>query len=63
MKAMYAIAYIKAWKSQDFNGVWTCDLAIPVWRSNQVSYEAADIESWSFVRPKEPVSNECEVII
>ena len=23
-----------AWKSQDFKGVWTCDLAIPVRRSN-----------------------------
>ena len=26
MKAIYAIAYIEAWKSQDFNGVWTRDL-------------------------------------
>ena len=25
---------IEAWKSQDFNGVWTRDLAIPVRRSN-----------------------------
>ena len=31
---------IEAWKSQDFNGVWTRDLAIPVRRSNQLSYEA-----------------------
>ena len=30
----------EAWKSQDFNGVWTRDLAIPVRRSNQLSYEA-----------------------
>ena len=30
----------EAWKSQDFNGIWTRDLAIPVWRSNQLSYEA-----------------------
>ena len=30
---IYAIAYIEAWKSQDFNGVWTRDLAIPVRRS------------------------------
>ena len=28
--------HIEAWKSQDFNGVWTCDLAIPVRRSNDV---------------------------
>ena len=31
---------IEAWKSQDFNGVWTRDLAIPVRRTNQLSYEA-----------------------
>ena len=59
MKAIYAIAYIEAWKSQDFNGVWTCDLVIPVRRSNQLSYEATDVGSWSFVGPKEPVRNEC----
>ena len=43
---------IEAWKSQDFNGVWTRDLAIPVRRSNQLSYEATDatdVGSWSFV--------------
>ena len=33
---------VEAWKSQDFNGVWTRDLAIPVRRSNQLSYEATD---------------------
>ena len=27
----------EAWKIQDFNRVWTCDLAIPVRRSNQLS--------------------------
>ena len=53
---------IEAWKSQDFNGVWTRDLAIPVRRSNQLSYEATDVVSWSFVNSKEPVRNECEVI-
>ena len=31
---------IEARKSQDFNGVWTRDLTIPVRRSNQLSYEA-----------------------
>ena len=31
---------VEAWKSQDFNGIWTRDLAIPVRRSNQLSYEA-----------------------
>ena len=53
MKAIYAIAYIEAWKSQDFNQVWTCDLVIPVRRSNQLSYEDTDIASWSFVYRKE----------
>ena len=33
---------IEAWKSQDFGGVWTRDLAIPVRHSNQLSYEATD---------------------
>ena len=33
----------EAWKFQDFNGVWTRDFAIPVRRSNQLSYEATDI--------------------
>ena len=28
---------------QDFNGIWTRDLAIPVLRSNQLSYEATDV--------------------
>ena len=62
MNAIYAIAYLEAWKSQDFNRVLTRDLAIVVRRSNQLSYEATDVESWSFVGPKEPVRNECEVI-
>ena len=53
---------IEAWKSQDCNGVWTLDLAIPVRRSNQLSYEATDVGSWSFVSSNEPVKNGCEVI-
>ena len=61
-KAIYAIVYIKAWKSQDFNRVWTRDLAIAGRRSNQLSYEDTDIGSWLFVGRKEPVRNECEVI-
>ena len=52
--------HIEAWKSQDFNGVWTRDLAIPVRRSNQLSYEAIDVGSWSFVSSNEPVKNGCE---
>ena len=53
---------IEAWKSQDFNGVWARDLAIPVRLSNQLSYEATDVGSWSFVSSNEPVKNGCEVI-
>ena len=54
--------HIEAWKSQDFNGVWTRDLAIPVRRSNQLSYEATDVGSWSFVSSNEPVKNGCDII-
>ena len=48
----------EAWKIQDFNGVWTRDLEIPVRRSNQLSYEATDVGSWSFVGSNVPVRNE-----
>ena len=48
----------EAWKFQDFDAVWTRALAIPVWRSNQLSYEATDIGSWSFVGSHVPVRNE-----
>ena len=53
---------VEVWKSQDFNGVWTRDLAVPLRRSNQLSYEATDFGSWSFVSSSEDVRNECEVI-
>ena len=39
---------IEAWKIQDFNRVWTCDLAIPVRCSNQLSYEATDSGQLSY---------------
>ena len=39
----------EAWEIQDFNGVWTRDLAIPVRRSNQLNYEATNVRNWSFV--------------
>ena len=55
-------AYIEAWKSQDFNGVSTRDLAIRVRRSNLLSYKAPDVGSSSFVSSNEPVTNECEII-
>ena len=48
----------EAWKIQDFNRVWTRDLAIPVRRSNQLSYEATDVGSWSFVGSNGPVRSE-----
>ena len=47
-----------AWTIQDFNGAWTRDLAIPVRRSNQLSFEATDVGSWSFVGSNVPVRNE-----
>ena len=50
--------HIEAWKSLDFNGVWTRDLAIPVQCSNQLSYEATDVGSWSFVGSNKPVRND-----
>ena len=53
---------MEAWKIQESNRAWTRDLAISVRRSNQLSYEATDVESWSFVGCNEPVRNECEVI-
>ena len=62
MNAILAIAYIEAWKSQDFNGVWSRDLAIPVRCSDQLRYEATDVGRWSFVGSNEPVRNECEAI-
>ena len=48
---------IEAWKSKYFNRVWHCDLTIPVWCSNQLSYEATHIGSWTFVSSNEPVRN------
>ena len=62
-----------AWKSQDFTGVWTRDLAIPVRRSNQLSYELSyEAMNWAmkpltlgaghFGSSNEPVKNGREVI-
>ena len=36
----------EAWKSQDFNWVWTRDLVIPVRPSNQLSFEAVVLRRW-----------------
>ena len=42
----------EAWKIQDFNGVWTRDLAIPVRRSNQMGIARSRVQtplkSWIF---------------
>ena len=40
---------------QDFNRVLTCDLAIPVQCSNQLSYEATDVGSRSLLGSQLPV--------
>ena len=50
MNAIKAIAYRSLKKSGLQRGV------------NQLSYEATDVGSWSFVSSNEPVRNECEVI-
>ena len=40
----------EAWKKfHDFNGVWTCDLAITGAMLYQLSYEATDVGSKSIV--------------
>ena len=58
MNAILAIASREAWKIEEFNGVWTHDLAMLVRRSNQLSYEATDVGSWSFGGSNVPVMNE-----
>ena len=40
---------------QVFSRIWTRDLAIPVLRSNQLSYEATDVGSWSIMCSYVPV--------
>ena len=44
-------------KIQDFNGIWTCDLMIPVWCSNQLSYiyDVTDVGSWLIMCSYVPV--------
>ena len=42
-------------KIQDFNGVWTRDLAITGAMLYQLSYEATDVGSWSIVGSYVPV--------
>ena len=61
MNVIKAIVYRSLKKSGLQRGL-NRDLAIPVRRSNQLSYEATDVVSWSFVSSNEPVKNGCEVI-
>ena len=42
-------------KNQDFNGVWTCECVVLVQCSNQLSYEATDVGSWSVMCSYVPV--------
>ena len=56
VKVIYAIAYMKKPQEiQDFNGIWTLNLAIPVRCSNQLSYEATHGGSWSIMSSYVPV--------
>ena len=54
--------HIRSLKKSGLQRGFTRDLALPVRRSNQLSYEATDVGSWSFVSSNEPVKNGCEVI-
>ena len=47
---------------RDTQRVWLRDLAIPVRRYNQLSYEATDVGNVSFVGSNHPVRNEFEVM-
>ena len=47
VNAILAIAE-RSLKISGVNRVWTRDLAMPVRRSNQLSYEATVVGSWSF---------------
>ena len=57
MPLMNAILAI-VWRSMNNSGLQRRNLAMLVWRSNQQSYEAPDVGSWSFVGPNVPMMNE-----
>ena len=61
INAIQAIAN-RSLKNSGLQQGLTRDIAILVRRSNQLSYEATDVGSWSFVSSNEPMRNECEVI-
>ena len=52
-------------KIQDFNGIWARDLAIPLRRSSQLSYEATDVGSghllWGAVCKKNYLEQICDI--
>ena len=44
VNAIYLCNYVRSLKKiKEFNDIWTRDLAIPVRRSNQLSYKATDV--------------------
>ena len=45
-------------KFRTSTGFKPCDLVMPVRCSNQLSYEATDVENWSFVGSDVPMMNE-----
>ena len=55
MNVIYAIAKEAQKKIQDFKGIRTRDLPIPVRCSNQLSHEAPDVGSWSSMYSYIPV--------
>ena len=55
VNVIYAIAWRSLKKIQDFNGVWTRDLAITSAMLYQLSYEATDVGSRSIVGSYVPV--------
>ena len=50
--------HMEAWRTQDFNGIWTPNFAITVRCLNQLSYQATDVGDWSFLDSIEPVHKE-----
>ena len=58
VSAIYAIAQRSLNKIQDFNGVWTRDLAITSAMLYQLSYEATDAGSRSIVGSSSRERNE-----
>ena len=60
LKSSKKTFFIEKWlaKTKSFNGVWICDLTMPVWHSHQLTYDDTDGGSWSFVGSNVPKMNE-----